>query len=79
MAPTRVGRIYQYPITESFTRESDFALKEWCRLGYRLHQEQLNLCGFYEEAGVHYVAAGLVAHANIEKSQAEIVAYVIWQ
>ena len=26
-----------------------------------------------------YLAAGLVAHANIEKSQAEIVAYVIWQ
>ena len=63
----------------TITRDSDFALKEWCRLGYRLHQEQLNLCRFYEEAGVLYLAAGLVAHANIEKSQAEIVAYVIWQ
>ena len=37
------------------------------------------MCSFYEEAGVQYLAAGMVAHANIEKSQAEIVAYVIWQ
>ena len=73
------GRIVNLPSTADHASESDLALKAWCRLGYRLHQEQLNLCSFYEEAGVLYLAAGLIAHAGIEKSQAETVAYWIWQ
>ena len=73
------GKIVNLPSTADYASESDLALKAWCRLGYRLHQEQLNLCNFYEVAGVLYLAAGLVAHAGIEKSQAEIVAYWVWQ
>ena len=73
------GRIVNLPSEADYVCESDVALKAWCRLGYRLHQEQLDLCSFYEEAGVLYLAAGLMAHAGIEKSQAETVAYWIWQ
>ena len=58
--------------------ESDAALMSWSRLRHKTHQEQMNLCNYYEAAGERYLAAGLTAHAKMDTKHALIVAHRVW-